>query len=1849
MPLTANLTMYFIFRTLLQQLTFFSKIRNPKNLHREPELYKLYLDLLSHRNSEVQKTALDCIMVYKHKYLIPYKENLYSLIDDRKFKDELSSFRIDKDTNIVQDIHRKDLIQIVLRIVFSKMMVKTGLRTGGKSSGQMRRLLVLRFLAGCQENEMMDFIHMIFKYCSKFLSDDPWSMVKKISDEVDLEKCIPPKRLQSTLNLIQVILDQFGGLMSQELLSYILKILFVIGATIYGILKQRSAVYNGYISVLKNLRSSSLTILKRFFEQFDTYAWTNNEINAVFSVFIWPWLNKLSIENVHTPTPLLKLCLVWCHNPRYYKLLVKYEEDQNEQCILKEIINVLMTEKLHSAVASLIMEMFEKLLSLKPDEEENVLSIETDNILPIADHILERLALKENLNYGSCILLPFIPSILQKLKKKLTNKNKGISAKETFILSRISELVWEPEICDKVLELLLPIVFKKACSGASEEIMIQLTTTIFNLTKYVNSPYIHVKGLAPLFSEVTSTGTRKLLCEILKVMSTKSEKVDTLSNVVSDLNAFDTRWVEQPDFDKRLDGFKQISKIIDDDNLELDLGVIAVYNCFYMIRNEKDLALRESSVQCLRNVVPYLIKKYQHTQSEKNYLLNDVLLDLIRRGITNKNEQYRHASISLLGHIARECPDSHITLSDLSRLSNKTDLEADFFENLLHLQLYRQTRALNRFSQHYQGEKIAPNVRTLTQFILPLTSSYLLVEKYAQKNSLIDSAVEALKTICKLLPWHQYESILKFYLGKLRYKKEFQRQLVKIVVAVLDAYHFDLSKAHVNYQNEIKQTLETEMNAVNKNEKEDGVEDNNEQKLEEILEGAADLEEMEQDGDEDEKIILPINRQFILSPSAAKRVIHSIQNILLPQLHRTMAELTQHEASHKVNRKKTGIDHEEEELQKVPISLAVVKLLQRLPTNILNRNLPGVFTKLCSFFKSHLESVRRAARETLQKIMCSLGPDYLGLLLNQMSSMLSHGFQVHVLVYTVHSVLVSLKELYKPGNIDKCLLTILELCKTDLFGAISEEKEVAKIGSKVSEAKSTKSFDTFQILAQYITEKCLMDLILPLKDVLMQTHSFKIVNKVQECLRRIALGLIDNTYISTSSLLVFAYGTSSESIPQFLAKSGKKKLTEEEKEKILREKTDCYIIPKTTTGRSGIRKNIPCTSAEANSHLLVEFGLKLCQFLLKREKLQSEDYSSFLDPFILVFKNCLSARHVKMCTLTLHCLSLILKFDLPSLQEHIKDIAKSVFDLLHKYAAAGLSKGDNFDLVVAAFKMVAILVRDVRYYNIETDQLKSLLLYAEQDLHDYERQATAFGLLKAIISRKLIIPEIHDVMKKVSELSITSELPHVRQHCRQVFHHFLLDYPLGKKLDIHLAFYLSQLNYEGRPGRESALEMIHSIISTFPIKVLKKHSGMFFVMLGARLVNDEAPECRKMVAKSLQLMLERIDKTDRDSLFDIVKEWFKEKKISHRRLAAQLCGLIVLVEKSSFEKRLPEITSDIIAQFTSNNKGPGRFVRLKPQAEVSEEEEKNIKPEDHHLFQVLQMLLKICAHCPSFLKNVEVIEILSIHIQCLLAYPHEWVRLAATQFIGYVLSVLNIQHLSTLLTEKTCEDKGYLYSDPQNTVKSLTLDLCDQLQAGAVKTELAEQVVKNLVFMARVLQNVPNEKTEDNLINLHWLTRRMRKIVNMEVVRASKSTILRTEVFKWIAGVVTTLDADKIKEELHNLLAPLVREMTSIEQSNAPLRQLGKEVGGIIKKKVGNEDYISMLSKLETQLNVRRAERKRERAQLAVVDPEAAAKKKIKLHEKKKEAKKRKIEEFKGKKSIKKKRKVVELDSSEVM
>ena len=966
-------------KLLLVQLELFEKMTNPRTLYRESEMQKIYLDLLSSKVPDIQKGALNCLLTYKYKYLLPYKDNLLGVINERNLKNELIRFKVDKESNTIAEEHRAEFIPVLMRIIYAKMIAKTGMRTGGKAGGTLKRKIILRFLSGIEESEMIVFTHMAFKPFKKYMLEldkmndqqiNLKQLTQNIINTVNLSNVIPPKRLQSATNLLAILIEQFGSKMGKKLLPYLLSLVICILAEITGILQKSDKVHTGYLRSMKNVRSSCILILARFFGHYENYEWNEYEMDSLFNVAVFPWLEQLPMDGIHSPTPLLKLFMAWSQNSRYYPLFIKYREDNRFLTPLPYVMKLLLGPKTESCVINAIVEMIEKMVTLQDYGQANENGMEIDTpfvpLTPILNNLLEinDEALSNGVNYGSTILLPHVFSILQYIKNKLEKSNRGINKLELVILSRISEFVKDADACDMLLTLILPILAKKAVAEEGEETIIELITTVMNLVKQVKKPTTHIRTILPLLGTVSAIPARKLLLELYKTIVEKSsndcrEILMKNYELISALNAWDRRWLDQPDFQRRLNAFSEINNATEKNEITLEFGIGIIHNCYYILKNEADLALRDNAGQCLKFLGSKLAQVHKGNTADRRYLMDHTIFPLIKRGITSKVEVVRLQSISFLGHLAMECSDIHPVLRDLSVLTNKADPEVDFFENMQHLQLHRRGRAFLKFCNIAKTLKKPFNPRTLTQFILPFTSSYLCNATFMHKNSLIDAAIETVGTVCRLLPWHQYEIILKHYLEKLRHSIEFQKQLVRIIVSILDSFHFDLSKykpaEEFSVSKEIKAISEKKMISsdeedenVDKQSDEKSDDKTNEIEVEEKLDEALNSENIDTVEEIVEKVqneiqeeVLMMKKQIILSQNGARRVVFSISKELLPQLHRSIIARTSRENSHKINKKRVAMDNEEEELMRVPIALAFVKLLQKLPEHILDMNLPG--------------------------------------------------------------------------------------------------------------------------------------------------------------------------------------------------------------------------------------------------------------------------------------------------------------------------------------------------------------------------------------------------------------------------------------------------------------------------------------------------------------------------------------------------------------------------------------------------------------------------------------------------------------------------------------------------------------------------------------------------------------------------------------------------------------------------------------------------------------------------------------------------------------------------------------------
>lgn len=595
----------------------------------------------------------------------------------------------------------------------------------------------------------------------------------------------------------------------------------------------------------------------------------------------------------------------------------------------------------------------------------------------------------------------------------------------------------------------------------------------------------------------------------------------------------------------------------------------------------------------------------------------------------------------------------------------------------------------------------------------------------------------------------------------------------------------------------------------------------------------------------------------------------------------------------------------------------------------------GVFMKVCTFLRSPLKSVRMLTRDILKKIMLCLGSTYLSMLVNHLQNLLTRGFQVHVLSVTIHGVLDALRDIIQTGDIESCLHNLLEVALNDIFGDISAEKEVDKLTSHTPEAKpSAKSFLVLHIIARNIQETCLLDLLIPFKEHLTRSKSRKLILKIQECFGKIVNGLVENPHISRESLLIFIYGTISESITDLLPGTQRRVLTEKEKEKMKRARPDCFIIQPPPKYRSGaVNKKIQ-TNVQANAHILIEFGLEMLHIVLKRKKLQNVDYPPFLNPILPLLKDALKSTHIRVTTFALKCFSTIWveEYELKGMEEtdYIKAVVERMFEILKNFSTFGATKQeDNYQLIKSAFKAVVSLLRKCAYYDLTEEQVDELVLYIEQDLHEGENQAMTFNLLKAMLTRKVESKAIHDIMKKIGDMCVVSPSDHVRDEARNLLTIYVMEYPLHKRVDHIVKFFSVQLCYSLSTGRLSAIEFICTVVKKFPMAILAKKAEFLYISLGTRLVNDEDPECRKAVANCIEILIGRLEKSSRQHLFDLTLLFFNaNNKPSVREMGAALCSRFLNSEKQSFASRLKLLLPILVGRLNQDNPcNVGRFVR----------------------------------------------------------------------------------------------------------------------------------------------------------------------------------------------------------------------------------------------------------------------------------------------------------------------------------
>eukprot|EP01038_Epipyxis_sp_PR26KG_P008131 gene8131-11009_t len=144
-------------------LSIFSVVTSPKQLYLHSLLFNYYIEILCKPDTSLVKLALDCLLTYKPTYMVPYKENLKHLLDDKLIRDELVNFDLSNGSDVIKSEHREELVPIITRIVYGRFVSKARGSKAAREQNLARRTAVLSFLSNLTGEELKHLIFLMIR------------------------------------------------------------------------------------------------------------------------------------------------------------------------------------------------------------------------------------------------------------------------------------------------------------------------------------------------------------------------------------------------------------------------------------------------------------------------------------------------------------------------------------------------------------------------------------------------------------------------------------------------------------------------------------------------------------------------------------------------------------------------------------------------------------------------------------------------------------------------------------------------------------------------------------------------------------------------------------------------------------------------------------------------------------------------------------------------------------------------------------------------------------------------------------------------------------------------------------------------------------------------------------------------------------------------------------------------------------------------------------------------------------------------------------------------------------------------------------------------------------------------------------------------------------------------------------------------------------------------------------------------------------------------------------------------------------------------------------------------------
>jgi len=929
--------------------------------------------------------------------------------------------------------------------------------------------------------------------------------------------------------------------------------------------------------------------------------------------------------------------------------------------------------------------------------------------------------------------------------------------------------------------------------------------------------------------------------------------------------------------------------------------------------------------------------------------------------------------------------------------------------------------------------------------------------------------------------------------------------------------------------------------------------------------------------------------------------------------------------------------HQKDESQitsRIPVAITAVNLLKILPQAQIAQCLPPLLLDVAYILRSRSQDSRDIARRTLAEITTILGPSCIHWILKELRTALARGYQLHVLSYTVHSILVANTDHLEPGALDHCLEGLVAVVMDDIFGVVGQEKDAEDYISKMREVKSSKSFDSMELLAKSTTIHHLIQLIRPLQALLTGTVSSKQSRQIDELLRRIGIGLSRNPISGSRDILMFSYEVIQE-LYKNMQPSEERPMANDESNR------QRFLVQLSGANKTSSSRSSPSV------YKLARFALDLVRSTLQKhdDLFRPENLHGFLP----IIGDALIQAQMDVKISAMRTLSAIIKLPMSELEEnaglYIMEAVKVVKD----------STNTNGEAPQAALKLIAAIVRERRSVHIRDSDLSYLLHRIMPDLEEPDRQGVTFNLVKAVMARKIMLPEVYDVSQKIGMMMITNHGQSARDAARGVFVHFMLEFPQSKeRWNKQMKFLVKNLSYQYPEGRQSTMEAINMLLNKTGVTIAQELISKVFIPLVLIMSSDDNAECRQMGAALLRRCFEKADQAQLRSLVDSLRGWVQQSdNAALGKTGLQAFKILFEVPEVKAEKEVPALLSAIY-----------HIVEKLGHSELAESWET--------LYHALQLFSKMTAVFPALAMAHQQSRLWS-RLRALLTYPHPWIQNSAASLLGawfHDLAVANGK--PSLGSLPLVGNYGLqLPADAQRDVLRSSLRV---LKRNWSSKDLSAQTVRNLIFLGRCfsannlrIDTTPSQdatddeasnpdnsghesdaetdasKSEQPPLAISHLLTHLSTILRHEPRKLSSASLLpkRSSIH-----LLTTLTHHTPPSTLLPLLpAHLLPPLAHLTDPHLPAPSLSidptfpttfhdlvtsaAEALDLLQKQVGSADYIVAMTQAQKLMREKREGRRAKRKLEAVRDPEMAAREKRRLLEKEKRRKRGRREGYK--------------------